>query len=103
MASHSDGLALAMQIRRYGSAIPMTEEALAAAFPEATGRLAVFVHGWCLTERTWWRRPRIGDDARSYGDRLFDDLGFSPVYLRYNTRLHISDKGHILVDIQKQL
>jgi hypothetical protein len=45
MASHSDGLALTMQIRRHGSAIPMTEEALAAAFPEATGRLAVFVHG----------------------------------------------------------
>jgi pimeloyl-ACP methyl ester carboxylesterase len=103
MASHSDGLALTMQIRRDGSAIPMTAEALAAAFPEATGRLAVFVHGWCLTERTWWRRPRIGDDARSYGDRLFDDLGFTPVYLRYNTGLHISDNGQQLADILKQL
>src|SRR5262245_59313827 len=77
MASHSDGLVLTMQIRRHGSAIPMTKEALAAAFPEATGRLAVFVHGWCLTERTWWRRPRTGDDARSYGERLFDDLGLT--------------------------
>ena len=81
----------------------MTKEALAAAFPEATGRLAVFVHGWCLTERTWWRRPRTGDDARSYGDRLFDDLGFTPVYLRYNTGLHISDNGQQLADMLAQL
>src|SRR5262245_16854056 len=103
MASHSDGLVLTMQIRRHGSAIPMTEEALATAFPEAAGRLAVFVHGWCLTERTWWRRPRTGDDARSYGDRLVDDLGFTPVYLRYNTGLHISDNGQQLADLLEQL
>jgi pimeloyl-ACP methyl ester carboxylesterase len=63
----------------------------------------VFVHGWCLTERTWWRRPRIGDDARSYGDRLVDDRGFTPVYLRYNTGLHISDNGQLLADMLKQL
>jgi pimeloyl-ACP methyl ester carboxylesterase len=63
----------------------------------------VFVHGWCLTERTWWRRPRTGDDARSYGDRLFDDLGFTPVYLRYNTGLHISDNGQQLADMLEQL
>jgi pimeloyl-ACP methyl ester carboxylesterase len=103
LAAHGNALALTMEIRRMEKAVPVTEEALAAAFPDATTRLAVFLHGWCLTERSWWRRPRCGEDARSYGERLQDDLGFTPVFLRYNTGLHISENGQMLADILERL
>ena len=62
----------------------------------------VFVHGWCLTERSWWRPPREGD-TRSYGQRLAEDLGFTPIYLRYNTGLHISQNGQMLAGMLERL
>src|SRR6185295_2452835 len=36
LASHRNGLALTMQIRQHGSVVPLSDESLSAAFPEAT-------------------------------------------------------------------
>jgi hypothetical protein len=83
-------LAGAMTIRCGDKPVALTTEALAEAYPAATNRVAVFVHGWCLTEQSWSRRPVEAEDGRSYGERLRDDLGYSPVFLRYNTGLHVS-------------
>ena len=58
---------------------------------EETGRYAVFVHGLCETDAAW----RIGGGP-SYGDRLRDEHGYTPVYARYNTGRHISDNGRAL-------
>jgi pimeloyl-ACP methyl ester carboxylesterase len=63
----------------------------------------VFVHGWCLTERSWSRLPREDGDSRSYGERLRADLGFSPVQLRYNPGLHVSANGRTLAEILDRL
>lgn len=99
LSDHENPLAGAMVVRRDGESVALTTDALTAAYPAATGRIAVFVHGWCMTERAWSRQPRETDDTRSYGDRLSDDLGYSPVLLRYNTGLHISTNGRTLADI----
>jgi pimeloyl-ACP methyl ester carboxylesterase len=68
-----------------------------------TGRIAIFVHGLCEGEEAWWMGTRAdpdvadGDPApRTYGQRLRDDLDFTPLYLRYNSGLHISTNGRAL-------
>jgi pimeloyl-ACP methyl ester carboxylesterase len=102
LAKRGNGLAWDMQIRQHGESVDMTgmtRAAIAAAFPAATSRLVVFVHGWCLSERSWRRPPRTGVDARPYGARLHDDFGFTPLYVRYNTGLHISENGKTLADL----
>ena len=99
LTERGNPLAGAMVIRRGGKPVALTTDAFATAFPAATHRVAVFVHGWCLTERSWSRRPREGQDGRSYGERLYEELGFSPVLLRYNTGLHVSANGRTLADI----
>jgi hypothetical protein len=71
-------LAGAMTIRCGDKPAAVTTEALAKAYPAATNRVAVFVHGWCLTEQSWSRRPVEAEDGRSYGERLRDDLGYQP-------------------------
>jgi pimeloyl-ACP methyl ester carboxylesterase len=59
----------------------------------ATPKLAVFVHGLCETDEAWnMRKP-------SYGSRLHAELGYTPLYLRYNTGLHISDNGRRLAEL----
>jgi pimeloyl-ACP methyl ester carboxylesterase len=106
LTARDNRLAGAMAIRRRGKPVPLTPESLAAAFPTATSRVAVFLHGWCLSERSWSRRPREGcedTDIRSYGERLRDDLGFAPVYLRYNTGLHVSANARTLAEMLDRL
>jgi pimeloyl-ACP methyl ester carboxylesterase len=62
----------------------------------ATPRVALFVHGLCETEDAW----RLGEErCEPYTDRLARDLGFTPLLLRYNTGLHISDNGRRLAGL----
>ena len=73
-------------------------EMLEVAFPEATSKVAVFIHGLGETEESWRLhadRHGVGTES-TYGSRLALDLGYTPVYLRYNTGLHISENGQHL-------
>ena len=93
-----NGLALEMSFRRNGDDVALDDDGVARAYPDATGKIAVFVHGLCGTDEGWWLLPMSRSRAgrKSYGSRLRDDLGYTPVYLRYNTGLHISDNGREL-------
>ena len=93
-------LATAMSIRVDGVAVPPEPEALRAAFPDATGRLVVLLHGLTETEASWCYRAERSAD---YGTRLRQDLGLTPVFLRYNTGLHVSDNGRALDDLLGRL
>jgi pimeloyl-ACP methyl ester carboxylesterase len=103
LKDRGNGFALTMQIRHHGKPVAMNAASIASAYPKATGRIVVFIHGWCMTDTSWWRRPRDGERSRPYGARLRSDLGFTPVYLRYNTGLHISDNGKALAALMNQL
>src|SRR5436190_5116754 len=92
---HPD-LALDLTVRRRGRAVQLSPEGLSETFGDATTRLAVFVHGLCGTEDTWRIGTRGPHGTPSYGARLRDDLGFTPVFVRYNTGLHVSDNGRSL-------
>ncbi len=97
LAERGSPLAPSMAIRVGGHPVPLTADGIAAAYPRPTDALAVFVHGLCQTEASWRRSPRtLGADDRSYGERLREDLGFTPIDIRYNTGLHISTTGHNL-------
>jgi pimeloyl-ACP methyl ester carboxylesterase len=90
-------LALDMDVRVAGRPVPAEPGALRDAFPDASGRLVVFLHGLTETEVSWcYRAERRGEPGVTYGTRLQEDLGLTPVYLRYNTGLHISDNGRSL-------
>lgn len=85
-----------MAVRVAGERVPSEPEALAAAFPEATGRIVVFLHGLMETEFSWGRRE-------TYGTRLARELGFTPVYVRYNSGRRISRNGHSLSELMEEL
>ncbi|MFZ0042872.1 MAG: hypothetical protein WAK93_16290 [Solirubrobacteraceae bacterium] len=88
-----NGLEIPMSIRLSGRDLPLDPEALKAAFPDATGRLAVFVHGLCETDDSW----HLGAARHvPYGERMRFELGYTPLYVRYNSGLHISHNGRRL-------
>jgi pimeloyl-ACP methyl ester carboxylesterase len=98
IAERGNGLALEMEIRRGAREIPVTAVGLSRGFPDATPRVVVFIHGLCETDQSWRHFPLRGDRTRrrSYGERLQDELGFTPVHVRYNTGLRVSENGRKL-------
>jgi pimeloyl-ACP methyl ester carboxylesterase len=102
VAARTPTLALEMEVRRAGVGVELTPEAVRSAFPDATSRLAVFVHGLCETDEAW-RLYTTPAQPRTYGERLQDELSYTPVHIRYNTGLHISDNGRALARLLREL
>jgi pimeloyl-ACP methyl ester carboxylesterase len=64
----------------------------------ATGKILVLVHGLCMSELQW---TPAGETA--HADTLATQLGYTPLYLRYNTGLHTSQNGQALSQLLEQL
>jgi hypothetical protein len=92
LADTGNPLAIRMQLRRDGVQLPLERDALAKAIPACSGKLLVLVHGLCLNDLQWNHR------GHDHGAALARDLGWTPVYLNYNTGLHISTNGAGLAD-----
>jgi hypothetical protein len=105
LAEADSTLALGMTVRRDGGDVGLDADELALTFPEATPRVAVFVHGLIESEDAWVRPPLSGrrPPRPSYGALLRDDLAYTPVYVRYNTGRHISDSGRALSELLEAL
>ncbi len=92
-------------VRVAGRDVDLDRGGLAAAFPAASPRVAVFVHGLSEHEGHWSRaaRPRREQpDRRSYGERLVEE-GWTPVFLRVNTGLPIAENGVALAALLDRL
>jgi len=105
LARERHPLATPMSLRSDGRAIEIERAALAAAHPDASPRLALFVHGLACNETLWWRDSlrHYGVAGVSYGSRLRQDLGWTPVYLRYNSGLAIAENGRALAELLDRL
>ena len=77
-------LAVPLAVRRHGRDVPLSADALRSAFPGATGRVVVLLHGLSESESSFDRhRDVVG---ATYADTLVA-LGWTPVLLRANTGL----------------
>lgn len=105
IARRDNSLDLKMGFRHQGRRLPPTRQTLAAAFPEASPRVCVFVHGLATTEWLWSLSSDryYGKPDVTFGTRLQADLGFTPVYVRYNTGRHISENGRSLAELLTEL
>jgi hypothetical protein len=62
--------------------------------PGARSTLVVLVHGLCMNDLQW--TGTTGGHSTNHGEALAAALDATPVYLRYNSGLHISDNGRQL-------
>ena len=87
LETKNNPLAIPMQFRRDGLPLELDRDALARAIPEAGSKLLVLVHGLCMNDLQWRR------NGHDHGAALARDLGYTPVYLHYNSGLHIGSNG----------
>jgi len=69
--------------------------------PEARGNVLVLIHGLCMSDLHWHARHEGG--VVDHGEALAAALGYTPVYLRYNSGLHTSVNGRYLCAWLEQL
>jgi pimeloyl-ACP methyl ester carboxylesterase len=85
-------LAIKMSLRHAGKPLVLEQSALAQRLPQATSRLLVVLHGLCMNDLQW-TAGRKSDAGYNHTDALAKDLGYTPVYVYYNTGLHTSVNG----------
>jgi hypothetical protein len=91
-------LAIPMAARVDGHDVDL--DGLDAAYPAATGRLVVFLHGLCENEAYWnLHRDRTGT---TYGEALAA-RDWTPILLRANTGLPLRENGVALAALMQQL
>jgi len=100
-----NGLRMRMEFRHRGRSLALDPETLRRTHPAADGRIAVFVHGLAGNELVWrfYSEEHYGDRETTYGTRLQRDLGYTSLYLRYNSGLHISQNGGLLAELIERL
>jgi pimeloyl-ACP methyl ester carboxylesterase len=97
LADTGNALAIPMVMRREGLELPLQRDALATAVPDPSGSVLVLVHGLCMNDLQWnWR-------GAHHGEALGRELGYTPVYLHYNTGLHISTNGRAFAALLERL
>ncbi|HEY0490456.1 MAG TPA: alpha/beta hydrolase [Telluria sp.] len=90
-------LAIRMRLRADGTPLALEKPALAASIDKPQAKIVVLVHGLCRCDLQW---RRAGHD---HGQALAHDLGYSALYLHYNSGRHISTNGREFSDLMEQL
>jgi pimeloyl-ACP methyl ester carboxylesterase len=90
-------LAISMSLRRHGRSLEIERGALQATLSQPTGKVLLLAHGLCLNDLQWQRK------GHDHGAALASELGYTAVYLHYNTGLHVSENGCMLADLMEKL
>lgn len=103
LRDRENGLEIRMGFRHAGRHVEPEE--LLLAFGAPSSKICIFVHGLGCTEWAWsFRAAELhGDPETSFGTLLAQDLGYMPVYVRYNTGLHVSENGRRLSELIGEL
>lgn len=105
LVASNNPLATRMTLRYQGEALDWQ------ALPpdmKASGKVLVLIHGLCMNDIQWQTpRPAQPDgeenDVIDHGAYLSAALGYTPLYVRYNTGLHTSQNAHELSAQLEQL
>jgi hypothetical protein len=97
LAATGNPLAIPMRLRSGGRPLELDKQHLASAMPRPGGRLLILAHGLCVNDLQWTRQ------LHNHGAALERDLGYTAVYLHYNSGLHVSTNGRAFADLMEAL
>jgi len=97
LAATNNPLAIPTTLRIGGRSLSLTREDLAAHVANPRAKLLVLSHGLCMNDLQWQR------NGHDHGQALSRDIGFTPVYLHYNSGRHISENGEDFAGLLERL
>lgn len=84
-------LAISMTLRLNGQVL---DRGAPPAAVQVTGKVLVVIHGLCMNDLQW--TSQHDGKPVNHASALQAALGYTPVYVRYNSGLHVSENGHAL-------
>ncbi len=102
LAASGNPLALPMVLRHQGQPLRWDVEPHPAHLAGAGPKVLLMMHGLCMNDLQWAAKTEDGQRI-NHGEAVAAELGYTPVYLRYNTGLHVSQNGHQLADELEKL
>lgn len=93
LAESGNPLAMSMQLRHHGVALAPDRAVIENIVGQPAKKVLLLVHGLCRSDVHWNR------GSHDHGARLAQALGYTPIYLRYNSGLHISQNGRLAADL----
>ena len=91
LAADHNPLATPMTLRYQGRALDWQTPPAPA---QVSGKILLLVHGLCMNDLQW--QTEHDGLPVNHATALAQALGYTPVYLRYNSGLHTSQNGHEL-------
>jgi pimeloyl-ACP methyl ester carboxylesterase len=99
LSASNNALALPMTLHFQGQAVQLP---LQAPLPQVNGKILLLVHGLCMNDLQWHTTNTEGT-THNHGIALAQALGYTPIYLRYNTGKHTSQNGQALNALLQQV
>ncbi|WP_055443180.1 lipase family alpha/beta hydrolase [Lacinutrix himadriensis] len=90
-------LGINMQFRKEGKTIPLDKKSITKAYPTIHGKIILMVHGSCMNDMQWTRKEH------NHGIALAEELQKTPIFLHYNSGLHVSTNGQKLNQLLEEL
>jgi len=97
LAATKNPLAIRMNLRRDGRVLRLERTALRTQIPQAGPKVLVMVHGLCMNDLQW----TCG--GHNHGEALAKELGWTTVYLHFNSGLHVSTNGRSFASLLETL
>jgi pimeloyl-ACP methyl ester carboxylesterase len=97
LVASNNPLAIPMHLRQKGQPLVPDRQALATNFAQSGSKLLVLVHGLCMNDLGWKR------EGHDHGASLAQDLGYTSIYLHYNSGRHVSTNGREFAAIMERL
>ena len=101
LAATGNPLATPMTLRHQGHALQWDVEPRPAHLAGASPKVLLMVHGLCMNDLQW--HTEKDGVVVDHGETVAATLGYTPVYVRYNSGLHTSQNGHLLAAQLEQL
>lgn len=90
-------LQITMQFRKQGKPLTLDAESLKDAYPAINGNILLLIHGSCMNDIQWTR------NKHNHGLILAEERNKTPLFLHYNSGLHISTNGQSLNNLIEEL
>lgn len=97
LEENKNPLATKMEFRNEGIAISLDAENIKKTYKNVNGKILLMLHGSCMNDIQWTQKDH------NHGKLLSEELGKTPVYLNYNSGLHVSDNGKKLNELLENL
>jgi pimeloyl-ACP methyl ester carboxylesterase len=90
-------LKITMQFRYQSKTLAIDPKSIKVAYPKVNGKILLMIHGSCMNDLQWTRKDH------NHGKIIATELNKTPIYLKYNSGLHISSNGKNLNNLLEEL